>query len=199
MLKKNFDKYQRSVLGENIRNKRIIYGLMAVCILLAINNLWLRSSERTIITPCGNPENSMWVGNSSISPEYMQLVGRDILSLALNVSPETVEAQDEEFLTYTTPELRTYMIEGMNDAAQRIIRNGISQSFYPDQWKVVLKAQTLYVNGYLKTFVGSQQTSNVQQIYKIRFKTNNMNVRISEFRQLDPKLDKVEMKEAGLI
>lgn len=195
---KNFNQKYGGIERENNRNKKQKYVLLILVFILAIDNYRMRSNEKIIITPCGNPENAMWVGNSSISPEYMQAVGRDVLALALNVSPETVEQNDAEFLTYTTPELRSYVVDDMKDAAQRIIRNGISQTFYPDSWKVVLKSQTLYVTGYLKTFIGSQQTSNVQQIYKIKFKTNNMNVRISEFRQLDPNMDKNEMKEAGI-
>lgn len=198
MKKETFYSKSTGLENENKRQKRTIYALVVALCIVGADNFRMRITEKAIITPCGNPENAMWVGNSSISPEYMQAIGHDVLALALNVSPETVEQNDSEFLMYATPELRTYLVDDMNDAAQRIINNGISQAFYPDQWKVVLKTQTLYVNGYLKTFIGTQQTSNIQQLYKIKFKTSNMNVRISEFRQLDPKLDKAEMKDAGL-
>lgn len=198
MLKKNFAKRQSAIISENQKSRLIILGLIALLVVLGLNNYKLRANQKTIITPCGNPENAMWVGNSSISPQYMQAIGRDVLSLALNVTPETVDEQDREFLQYVSPSLRSYIEDHMKANAERIVTNGISQSFYPDNFKVVLATQVLYVTGYLKTYVGNEQTSNVQQIYKIKFNTSDMNVKISEFRQLDPELDKKEISEVGI-
>lgn len=198
MKKESFQIQQSSMLNDNKRLKKLSYGLLALVFVLAITNYRLISNEKVVITPCGNPENSMWVGVDSISPEYMRAIGRDIITLALNVSPETIQEQNSELLYYVTPQLRTYLVEGMKEATQKIIDTGITQTFYIDEMKVVLATQTLYITGYLKTYIGKQQTSNIQQVYKLKFKTGDMNVKISEFRQLDPELDKTEMKEVGI-
>lgn len=198
MKKENYENFSKNWSSEVKKRDRCIFILLLINLALTVVLFRVSGNEKKILIPSSNPELAMWISNDSISPEYMEFMGRLIISLALNVSPETVEQQSNEFLFFTTPELRSYLINSMKSAEQKIIQNGISQTFYIDQIKAVMRTQTLYITGYLKTFIGNQQTSNHQQVYKLKFKTNSMNVKLSEFRQLDPNLDGTEMKDVGI-
>ncbi|MBY0379017.1 MAG: type IV conjugative transfer system protein TraE, partial [Burkholderiales bacterium] len=139
-----------------------------------------------------------WISNNKISNEYMEIMSRNLLSLTLDVSPETVKSQYDAFLRFVTPDLRSYIVENLKKSSENIINNDIAQSFYIDTIKVVPMSQTTYVVGNLATYINNQQVTNIHQLYKIKYATDDMTVKIKEYRLLDPQKDAAELKGIGL-
>jgi type IV conjugative transfer system protein TraE len=198
MRKTDFDATIGKLKRDSLWSKQLIIIMAILNIILAILLYTNFNYEKVIIVPSSNPENSYWIKNDTISPEYMEAMGRDLLYLSLNVSPETVKRQYEAFLKFVTPNLRSYIVEDLKKSAENIVTNDISQVFYIDQMKAIIAKQTIYASGYLKTYVNNQQVTNVQQLYKIQFKNEDLTVKVEQYRLLDPQHDSAEIKGAGL-
>ena len=198
MKKHNFDAKINHLLSYKSKSRAIIVALIVSNIILAIGLVIGTGREKIVLIPSSNPDSSYWISNNKISNEYMEIMSRNLLSLTLDVSPETVRSQYDAFLRFVTPDLRSYIVENLKKSAENIINNDIAQSFYVDTIKVVPISQTTYVVGNLATYVNNQQVTNIHQLYKIKYATDDMTVKIKEYRLLDPQRDSAELKGIGL-
>lgn len=177
---------------------KLLFGLVIALIISGIINMMNLKKQTIIMVPTNSPEQSYYISNNMIDTNYMNLLARNIMSLALNISPETIKSQYDTALQLVTPELRSYLMDDMKKSIDDVISNGISQTFYVETFKAIQQQQVVYVTGYLKTYINNQQISNVEQVYKIQFKAQALTVKVSEFRLLDNKKDATEMKAAGV-
>ncbi|MCX8514976.1 MAG: TraE/TraK family type IV conjugative transfer system protein [Burkholderiales bacterium] len=198
MRKIDFDEKIANLERDSKWHKKLNIIFAVIIFILVVLDWASFNYERLVIVPASNPEYSYWVKNGEASNEYLESLSRDLLNLSLNVSPETVKKQYEAFLKFVTPSLRSYIIDNLKKSAENIIENDISQSFYIDQMKIVPSKQIVYVSGFLKTYVNNQQVTNVQQIYKIKFKAEDLTVKVEQYRLLDPQHDSVELKGVGI-
>jgi type IV conjugative transfer system protein TraE len=198
MDKSNFDKKQRSQLTEIKFSRPIIFILLIIVAMQTILIMWSFNYEKIIIVPTNSPENSYWIRNDMVSVDYLERYSRDIVNLGLNISPETVDNQFGNFLTLITPNLRPYLITSLQETAQEIKQNHVSQVFYIDAIKTIPATQTVYIRGFLKKFIDGNVVSNTQQIYKIKFNSNDLTVKVNEFELLDPNKDQNEIKKINI-
>jgi type IV conjugative transfer system protein TraE len=198
MRKIDFDEKIANLEAGNRWHKRLNVVFVGIIFILAAVDYFSLDYEKLIVVPSSNPEYSYWIKNGEASNQYLEALGRDVLNLSLNLTPETVRRQYEAFLKFVTPALRGYIIDNLKKSADNIIQNDISQSFYIDQMKILPSKQTLYVSGFLKTYVSNQQVTNIQQIYKIKFKSDDLTVKVEQYRLLDPEHDAAELKGVGI-
>ena len=198
MDKKNFDKKQRLQNMEIKFSRPLILRLTIIIGIQTLLNMGSFSYEKIIVVPTNSPENTYWLKNDMVSVDYLERYARDIVNLGLNISPETVDNQFSNFLTLITPALRPYLINSLQDTAQEIKQNHVSQVFYIDALKTIPATQTVYIRGYLNKFIDGNVVSNTQQIYKIKFNSQDLLTKVNEFELLDNNKDQNEIKKINL-
>ncbi|PKB91342.1 type IV conjugative transfer system protein TraE [Ewingella americana] len=127
---------------------------MVSVILLAMQNRYLASHQKTTITPMiyNAP---FWTSESATSPGYMQMMALSFLALRLNVSPETVEAQHAFLLSFVKPGAQTDFKVTLAEEARRIKESEVSSAFYQTQIKVYPTEGVVDVRGMLNTWIGN--------------------------------------------
>lgn len=192
-----------SIIGKsNKTNKlylRLLIGAVIVILVQAITNLVLANKQKlTIQVPGSSTETQLWVSSRAMSVDLLDVYSRDVITLGLNFTPETIETNFENLLRLFTPSLRSILSTDLDETVTRVKKNGISQSFFVDSVKVILASQTVYVRGFKKVYVNSQEIENKEQVYRIQFVTNNFTGKVNEFMLLSPTKDAKEIKNAGV-
>lgn len=144
--------------------KRATIGVLALS--LAMNlalsfTLLLRDQTvTTVLLPMGalTHEVPMRLSNQQISDDYLLLVAKDFLALAMNNTPENVDFNRKTLLQHVTPASFGEMDLALKEKANEVKRLRASTFFVIDQ--VDLKADTLSVifEGFRLHYIGQKET-----------------------------------------
>lgn len=123
-------------------------------IILAWQNHWLSTHQKAVVTPMGfNAPFS--VSEAQASPAFLQMMALAFLALRLNVSPETVDSQQQFLLSYVKPGALPDFKVVLNEEGRRIKQNDVNSSFYATQINVLPASNSVDIRGLLKTTIGN--------------------------------------------
>ncbi len=171
--------------------KRYLGGMILANVVLALGLVYSIFHERIVMSPFMSPEYKMMVSNSKASPEYLNLLSRNVLDLLLNITPNNVQAQQSELMTMVDSKYRDELQSKFIDIGTQVKSNNLSQNFYVQTIKIINKPNVVFVTGTLNQYIDKNVSSSTRQNYKLTFIINNYIPKIAGVEQLadnDPQM-----------
>lgn len=198
-----FEKWIRdwkTALAEN-------FFLRSLCLLLVLalilNASFFKKKDRIIIVP---PEvnKEFWVESKRVSPEYLEQMGIFFATLGGNLSPSNA-AYNVKFLSnYIPTDVYSDIKTELASQAQYIVKNNITQAFFPSAVKVIEEENRVLIEGSVIRNIGTTRVSNEKMVFNIKFKAKDFKLFIEEFfvdyperekKKIEVEEKKVEKKE----
>ena len=142
--------------------------------------------EKLIVVPQVAPEFKMWVEKSQVSNEYLVAMSRNVLDLLLDITPGTVSAQQQALLNMVAPKYRATLKSKLDDIAEQLTKNNLSQNFYIQSIRIRKGKPIVYITGTLNQYIDKNSASETTQIYKLTFTVSNYNVQLENIETLEP-------------
>jgi conjugal transfer pilus assembly protein TraE len=158
-------------------------GLLILTIVLSVLIIFLCGRERIVlITPTMNSD--MWVSNKNASSDYLTRTTLYFAELALNVTPDNVDFQQEAILRHADPSYYKVLKPALLNNADKVKKDHISTSFFPVDIKVDVKHNEAIVIGDLKSYVGDTALPTKRISYRISYRLNAFTPLITAFEEV---------------
>jgi len=155
--------------------------VVLLCLLIFVR---ISSNHTTVVVPA-NFTSEVTIHNNGVDEAYLLQWSEFIVSLKLNVTPDSIIPQSNNMLKYVSSSSYAGLKKHLAQEASRIQADEISSVFHPRITKSVsveeLKAR---VEGMLKVYIGENlhQSSNV--IYELDFEFFNGRLLLKSFREI---------------
>ena len=151
-------------LAARLGLKRLTIGILitsvATNVLLASSLLFKKDTVTTVLVPVGVNETThpMTVGETHVDQDYLMLVARDLLSLAMNVTPENADFNRESLLKHVSPASFGAINELLTRQSQQLKRLHASSLFSVESMTVTPESLTVQASGLKRHFIGKTET-----------------------------------------
>ncbi len=185
-----------SDLAARLGLKRLTLGLLtgslAVNALLAGALLFKKESVSTVLIPVGFNEvtHPVSVSDSHVDQDYLMLVARDLLSLALNVTPANVDFNREVLLKHVAPESFGAIDEALKVKAAQIKRLHATTLFEAQSMNVNTQALGVEAHGVKRHFIGKTETKRQKTSIILRFNLVAGKLQLASLSETDEKATK---------
>lgn len=162
-------------LAARLGLKRLTIGILAASVvtnvILAAGLLFKKDSVTTVLVPVGINETThpMTVNEKHVDQDYLMLVARDLLSLAMNVTPENADFNRETLLRHVSPASFGAINELLTRQAQTLKRLHASSLFSVQSMTVTPESLTVKASGLKRHFIGKTETLREQSLVTMRF------------------------------
>lgn len=162
-------------LAARLGLKRLTIGILAASVatnvILAAGLLFKKDSVTTVLVPVGINETThpMTVTEKHVDQDYLMLVARDLLSLAMNVTPENADFNRETLLRHVSPASFGSINELLTRQAQTLKRLHASSLFSVQSMTVTPESLTVEASGLKRHFIGKTETLREQSLVTMRF------------------------------
>lgn len=162
-------------LAARLGLKRLTIGILATSVatnvLLAAGLLFKKDSVTTVLVPVGINETThpMSVGETHVDQDYLMLVARDLLSLAMNVTPDNADFNRETLLRHVSPASFGAINELLTRQAQTLKRLHASSLFSVQSMTVTPETLTVEASGTKRHFIGKTETMRQTSTVTMRF------------------------------
>ncbi len=194
MDKLTFEQQLTKLKNDHHTFKRYLGSMILANVVLALGLVYSIFHERIVMSPLMAPEYKMMVSNSKASPEYLNLLGRNVLDLLLNITPNNVQAQQNELMTMVDSKYRDELQSKLIDIGTQVKFNNLAQNFYVQTIKIINKPNVVFVTGTLNQYIDKNVSSSIRQNYKLTFIINNYIPKIAGIEQLadnDPQMKEI--------
>lgn len=150
------------------RNKILTISLVIITVLQLLSYSTIREfsqTHRTIVQPI-MVDQPYWIDGSTASQAYLEMMGRDILSLLLTYHPDSVHYQYNTLTNLHNPAYYAETKEFYQGTADRIKQTGFSSVFYPSRF--TLSPESILVTGTRTRFTLTGK-SEKQERYQIDY------------------------------
>lgn len=195
MDKKKFDKAVADSRSNSATLKKYLTLMIISNVILAFVAIFSINRERVVMVPQVNADYKMWISKSQVSPEYLNVLSRNMLDLLLNITPNSVNAQQAELLRSIDPKYRDVLQAKLTDISSQLIQNNLSQNFYIDSIRVLNKGNIVYVKGTLNQYIDKVMSNSNTQIYKLSFNVTDYTVKLTNIELIpenDPQLRDIQ-------
>ena len=158
-------------------------GLLIICFLMSLTIIFLSGRERIILMP-PNMSKDIWISNEHSSREYLERITFSLSELALNVTADNVDYQQEQLLQYADPSYYTKLKPELVALSDKIKNEHITTSFFPADIKVDCKKNEAIIIGDLKTFVGDTLLPTKRVSYHFVYRFNAFTPLIMKFEEV---------------
>lgn len=141
-----------------------------------------KGTEKTIITP-PTVSKTFWVDGDQISPEYVEQMADYFAGLALSANPANVKYRHQMLLQYVAPGAYGALKPELEYAADKMVRDSVSQAFFPTNIRV--KGTEANLTGRMITSIGDKVTSEKVVNYIVKFKYDSGRLFVDKFQQFD--------------
>ena len=169
-----------------LRQRNGLLGLCAllivlcICLVLAL----LSRNERVILVPTLSAR--VGLSASRVSPDYLELVTRDVAYLMLNRSPSGLDYWMEEILALVHPSAHGPVKSELVKLISEQRGSDVSQSFRLMQLRVDPSALTSEVSGELATIVGRQVVAKARRTYRLTWRYGGLRLWLMAFEDITP-------------
>ena len=191
MDKNNFDAQLNNLRTNHQTFKRYLGFMITANIILVVALLFSLNREKIVLVPQTAPEFKLWVSKSQVSPDYLNTLSRNVLDLLLNITPNSVAAQQQELMRLVAPKYRDDLQLRLADINRQITQNNLSQNFYIENIRIVNNSNVVYVEGDLNQYIDKNVANTTRQTYKLTFGVNNYYVQLQNVELIsnsDPQL-----------
>lgn len=162
-------------LAARLGLKRLTIGILAASVatnvFLAASLLFKKDSITTVLIPVGINETThpLTVAETHVDQDYLMLVARDLLSLAMNVTPENADFNREMLLRHVSPASFGAINELLTREAQTLKRLHASSLFSVESMTVTPESLTVKASGLKRHFIGKTETMREKSAVTMRF------------------------------
>lgn len=186
-MEKRLSDQQAIILQSKYKSTKKYLNWMIVSNMILAGTLAFNyNRERIINTPQVAPEYKMWIEQSQVSNEYLIVMSRNVLDLLLDITPSTVAAQQQALLNMVAPKYRAALKGKLDDVADQLSKNNLSQNFYIQSIRIRKGKPIAYITGTLNQYIDKNNASETTQIYKLTFRVSNYNVQLENIETLEP-------------
>jgi conjugal transfer pilus assembly protein TraE len=157
--------------------------LLMLCLILSFIIILVAGRERIILSPPSLNKDT-WVTSSSASPEYLSRMSLFFSELALNLTADNVDYQQELLLRYVDSSYYVALKPKLVAEADHIKKDHISTAFFPVDLKVDSKHNEAVVTGDLKSYVGDTALPTKRISYRIVYRFNSFTPLITLFEEV---------------
>jgi conjugal transfer pilus assembly protein TraE len=158
-------------------------GLLIVCFLLSLIVIFLCQKQK-IVLMSPNMNQEIWVGNKGASTEYLTRTTLILSSMALNVTADNIDYQQELLLRHADPSYYTRLKPELLTIADRVKKDHVSTAFFPIDVKVDSKHNEAIIIGDLKTYVGDTALPTKRVSYHFVYRFNAFTPLITTFEEV---------------
>ena len=126
----------------------------------------------------------MWVSNKTASREYLERTTLIVASIALNVTADNVDFQQELLLRYADPSYYTKLKPELLLVADKIKKDHVTTVFFPIDMKIDCKHNEAIIIGDLKTYVGDTMLPTRRVSYRFVYRFNAFTSLITLFEEV---------------
>jgi type IV conjugative transfer system protein TraE len=166
MDKQTFEQQLTKLKKDHGLFKRYLGLMISANVVLVLTLAYNINRERIVFTPVMAPEFKMMISNNKASPEYLNLLSRNILDLLLNITPNNVQAQQNELMTMVDSKYRDELQAKLIDIATQVKGNNLSQNFYVQTIKIINSPNVIFVTGTLNQYIDKNISSSKRQNVK---------------------------------
>jgi len=190
-----YDKFIRdwkTAVAENFFLK-VLMLFISIALILSLSVF--RVKERIVVSP---PEISrkFWVEANRASPAYLEQMGVFFATLAGNLSPANAGYNVDALLPYIPTSTFGGMKAELGAQAAYIVRNNITQAFFPSAVQVNPDESRVVVEGTAVRNIGTVKISSEKMIYRIKLRIEHFQPYLDEFYIDYPERSKEAFKQA---
>lgn len=146
--------------------------------------LWHQSGqENTILVPADLTKTAV-VGSQGVDANYLLQCGLFFVDARLNLTPDTVDSENQLVLSHTAPQYYAAFQTGLAKEADLVKSQKISSTFYLSNIKANPIDLSVIVSGTLKRWVGERALSNAKKTYELRFRLNGSDLFLTTFQEI---------------
>lgn len=173
-------------LGRLIQVRNAFF--IALCASLLVNmvqglvNLSLLGNSRTVVVPAGF-QKEFWVSDKEVSASYLSEMARHIAYLVLNVTPDTIDYNQQKLLQLVHPsaygKIKNQMIENKN----HLLEQKITTVLFVTDVKPVPENLSVEVSGDLQVFIGEGRVPPQRKTYRVQFDHSDGRLSLLRFEE----------------
>jgi len=179
-MQKFLSDFKNTKASNNFLRFLILVLVMVIAVEGAVM-LNLMDKQRVIVVPI-NVDRKFSITGDSASPEYVEMMVRQIVYLKENFTPETVKENFKAFLSLISPRYYNQVEEKLMNTANELIKYQISQVFFPKE--VFVKGNTATVTGIKKIYAGEHLAEQKPVKISIRFKINQGKFEVLKYEEM---------------
>lgn len=138
--------------------------------------------EKTILVP-PDINRSFWVGSATASSEYLEQMAYWYAGLALTITPQSADYQNDLFLKFAAPQSIGQLQADMGARADFLKKNNASTQFSVRNIKVDKDNLRVALSGTLDTWVSDKKAGERNVTYMIGFQFINGKLYVSKFKE----------------
>ena len=161
-------------------------GLVVALVVLS-STVGIRSfePERVVVVP-PQINTSFWLEKETVSSNYYREWGHYIAMLLLNVTPESVEMQNEMLLRHVSASHRAQLRAQLDDAAALLREQRLSTFFNVTDVQVDAESSVVAFAGSLASYVEGRLVEERDAAYMAGFDVRNGSLRLQRFVETNP-------------
>lgn len=176
-----------STFARYIKYLALLTVILIVCNFSLGLLLWHQSgSEKTILVPTDLTKTAT-VSDQGVSANYLLQCALFFVDARLNVTPNTIDADNQLVLSHTAPQYYANFNAGLEKEAALIKSQKISSTFYMSNIKTDPKNLIVTVTGILKRWVGERALADSHKKYKLHFELNGNELFLTTFQEIEKK------------
>ena len=176
-------------LSQKLGIRKSILIMLALSIItncfLALVIIVKKNNIMTVMVP---PEiyRPISIGNMKISKEYLEDFSVYATQLLMNVTPTTVESQQNQLLKYVSPKYFDALSQELIATAKFVKANNISTWFVPLRVTAYESSNSVEVEGTFFASQGGKVTEKLSRIFVVSYDNRNGRISINSIREMQP-------------
>jgi conjugal transfer pilus assembly protein TraE len=174
--------------SQRVLKQRNLFAVTSCGLFLALCGMLLVAANRRqeiILVPA--VKGPMTLTATSVSPEYLEAVTRDVATVALNRSPENLDYWMQSLLNLTDESSRGQLKVDLLKVYQEQSGTQITQFFTPDGMQVYPDRLQSQVSGIVHTVAANKEVSTQHRLFRFVWAYNGFNLKLKGFGAVMPK------------
>ena len=167
------------------RNALLLTTMALLVVVLSLTFVATSKDRELVLVP--SLAKPLTISSASISPEYLEMVTRDVATLALNRSPSALDYWMEGVLKIVHPSAYGRVKADLMKLVAEQRGSDVAQSFTFTGMKIYPRTLTSDVSGTLTTFVGKQVISSEPKVFRFVWSYSGVSLSLLRFGLVEAK------------
>lgn len=171
-------------LTRHLKACYILVVVLSAVVLLEGALLWHQAGQRNVVLVPAGLSKTAWVKKNTLSASYLEAMAIMLVSDRLDISPETVDLNNNHILSYVSPSYYRAFKEALLGEADEIKTSKLSSTFYVKSVHVLAAKGQITIDGSLQRWVGERFISKEPKRYLLKFKVHNYVPLLVAFKEM---------------
>jgi conjugal transfer pilus assembly protein TraE len=170
-----FENFKNEQFKVFLQNQKLTIIAAVLAVVVAIQGFYIiawANNERTVFLPAYNPTQEFWVAGDRVSASYLEQVGRYIVEVLWNVSPDNAKSVKPAILPLVPSAYWNDVDRSLTQQLSYVTDNAITRVFLISSVKWD-EANVIYVKGIIKEVSGDVVSLTKSTTMKIQYKIEN--------------------------